>query len=95
MKKFLDIQKANLFKEAFALAIKKQQDLIVEKENAIQFGFSPISGGVVVPHNKKKLVHGIIDSRQYIAFYTDMYIYAEELRIKIADKSKSNKKGEL
>ena len=95
MKKFLDIQKANLFKEAFALAIKEQQNLIVEKENAIQFGFSPISGGVVVPHNKQKLITGIIDSRQYIEFYTDMYLYAEELRIKIADKRKYNKKGEL
>ena len=86
MKKFLDIQKANLFKEAFALAIKKQQDLIVEKENAIQFGFSPISGGALTPHDKKKLTTGINDSRQNIQFYTDMYINAEELRTIIADK---------
>lgn len=86
MEKLLDIQKANLFKEAFALAIKKQQDLIVEKENAIQFGFSPISGGTLTAHDKKKLTTGINNSRQYINFYTDMYLYAEESRITISDK---------
>tara|TARA_R110000803_G_scaffold110368_1_gene178775 strand:- start:194 stop:574 length:381 start_codon:yes stop_codon:yes gene_type:complete len=86
MKKLLDIRKADLFKEAFALAIKRQQNLIVEKENAIQFGFSPISGGALTTHNKQKLITGIIDSKQYIEFYTDMYINAEELRTIIADK---------
>jgi hypothetical protein len=86
MKKLLDIQKANLFKEAFALAIKEQQRIILEQENAIQFGFSKILGGAVVPNNVEKLRDTINDSKQYIEFYSEMYLNAEEFRMAITDK---------
>ena len=86
MKKLLDIQKANLFKEAFALAIKEQQNLIVKKENAIKYNFHLITGGGFAKMEIKKLREGINDNRQYIEFYTEMYLNAEELRITITDK---------
>ena len=107
MKKLLDIQKANLFKEAFALAIVEQQNLIVKKENAIKYNFHLITASGFAKMKIEKLREGIDDNRQYIEFYTEMYLNAEELRITITDKryeqfstkyqkeSKSNKKREL
>ena len=86
MKKLLDVQKANLFKEAFALAIKEQQNLIVKKENAIKYNFHLITGGGFAKMKIEKLREGINDNRQYIEFYTEMYLNAEELRITITDK---------
>ena len=86
MKKLLDIQKANLFKEAFALAIVEQENLIVKKENAIKYNFHLITGGGFAKMEIEKLREGINDNRQYIEFYTEMYLNAEELRITITDK---------
>tara|TARA_R110002126_G_scaffold82971_1_gene202930 strand:+ start:150 stop:530 length:381 start_codon:yes stop_codon:yes gene_type:complete len=86
MNKLFDIQKANLFKEAFALAIKEQQNLIVEKENAIKYNFHLITGGGFAKMEIKKLREVINKNKQYIKFYTEMYLNAEELRTIIADK---------
>jgi len=86
MKKLLDLKKANLFKEAFALAIKEQENLIVKKENAIKYNFHLITGGGFAKMEIKKLREGINDNRQYIEFYSEMYLNAEEFRITISDK---------
>jgi len=77
---------ANLLKEAFGLAIKEQQRLIVEKQNAIDNGFTKILGAAVVPYKEGQLKKEIAEHRGYIEFYSAMYLHAEDARIAISDE---------
>ena len=77
---------ANLLKEAFGLAIKEQERLIVEKQNAIDNGFNRILVCAVVPYKEGQLEKEIAEHKGYIEFYSAMYLHAEDARIAISEE---------
>ena len=80
------IYQANLIKNAFALAIKEQQDIIVEKNNALKYNLDHVLMHEIKPYKKSELLSGIKQAKDYIKFYSMMYMNAEEIRVTEKDK---------
>ena len=80
----------NLIKEAFALGIKQQQDIIIKLTNEMRFDLDRISMLKVEPVCQEKLAEEIDNAEKYIEFYKMMYLGAEDIRQNIRNYTVEN-----
>ena len=80
----------NLIKEAFALGIKQQQDIIIKLTNEMRFDLDRISMHKVEPVCQEKLAEEIDNAEKYIEFYKLMYLGAEDIRQNIRNYTVEN-----
>ena len=80
----------NLIKEAFALGIKQQQDIIIKLTNEMRFDLDRISMHKVEPVCQEKLAEEIDNAEKYIEFYKMMYLGAEDIRQNIRNYTVEN-----
>ena len=80
----------NLIKEAFALGIKQQQDIIIKLTNEMRVDLDRISMHKVEPVCQEKLAEEIDNAEKYIEFYKMMYLGAEDIRQNIRNYTVEN-----